>query len=125
MNRIYLPVAVQLAVFSVTAVAIWFFLNKGFIAWVSGCALTIMCNVWFSFRSMFSLKVRSSHAFLAAANRGLVEKYLLAASGFAVIFVMIKPQTPLLVILSAVLMMSTHFVASVVITRRLNSNNFD
>jgi len=125
MNRYYLPVAVQLAVFSLTAVAIWFLWNKGFIAWVSGCALTIVCNIWFTFRSMFSQKVRSTNAFLAAANRGLVEKYLLAASGFAVIFVTIKPQTPLLVILSAVLMMCTHFVASVMITRRLNSNNFD
>jgi len=95
--RFYLPVCIQLVVAGLIGLVIIAFDGESSKAWFSGSLLAVSCNAWFIFRAVATEKVRSSHVVVALANRGLLEKYVLAASGFAVIFVILKPYTPLLV----------------------------
>lgn len=106
-QRYYLPVVAQIIVLTVSGLVVLALENAGFIAWLSGGILAIVCDAWFTFRAIASKRVRSSLVVVANAQRGILEKYFLAASGFACIFVIIKPHTPLLVFLGFGLMTVT------------------
>jgi len=100
------------------AALIGFVWQEGLSAWLSGAVLTLVCNAWVTLRTLKSEHVRSSSAFLVAANRGIREKFALAITGFVIIFVTIKPHHPALVFVACVLLYGVHVIAAVVFYRR-------
>lgn len=118
MYHFYLPNIAQIVVLLATLLALGIYWDVGVAAWLSGSVLTIVINTWFTFRVVSIKKIVDTKRFLLSANRGIVEKYCLAVSGFAVIFIVLKPQYPLLVFLGCIEMYITHMVVSAFMQRQ-------
>ena len=85
---------------------------------LAGGLVAIVSFAWFTWRTVADDRVKPVKILVAKASRNALEKYLLAACGFAGIFALYRPDNPLWVIAGYIIMVGLQYLGVYLLSRR-------